>query len=120
MNPSSSPSRMTAARMASSTNAAGPSLWKDSKTDPIFKSKTRLLAVLRAPLIGREAGQILARGELEAQAAAVGLRGKTSDLVHVREVLRADAKEEISRELPVAPRAKRKAQFGHAGGAPFH
>src|SRR5215831_18322315 len=110
INARSSPSAAIAAIMALKTKAAGPSLQSFSKMDPIAHSKHRVSAVLRAFLIGAESCHVLPVCNLQAQSAAVGLRCKTADLIHDREILCPRSKGNISRKAPVAPMCKRKSK----------
>src|SRR5215472_771931 len=103
MNARSSPSATMAAIMAFNTNAAGPSLQSLSKMDPIAQSKTQITAVLRALLIARICGYLVARSDLESPAAAVSLRGETPDLIHDSKVFRTGSEEDISENVFIAP-----------------
>src|SRR6266568_3995332 len=95
MKPINRASATTAARMAFSTKAAGPSLRNDSKTDSIVDSKCCVGAPLRALLISSIGGDILARRESKAEPAAIGVRGKAAELIHAREVLRPRRKKRV-------------------------
>src|SRR6266699_4464 len=119
MNPSSNTSAAIAATIASTTNAAGPSLRKASKADDICESKTCVAAVLRAFLICPGAGELLERAKLKAQPAAVRLRSELSDLVHLGEVFRAGCKEHVAAQSALAPARYRKCEPRRAGGPPF-
>src|SRR5690348_2976016 len=77
---------------ASSTRLAGLSSLPRLKANSIRQSETGLRALLGPVLIGEIAAEILARGQLITQAAAVGARGETPDLVHLGEVFRAQRK----------------------------
>src|SRR2546422_11191830 len=98
MNPINRASATTAARMAFSTKAAGPSLRNDSKTDSIAPSKRCVGAPLRALLISSIGGDILARRESKPEPSAIGGRGKPAELIPPREVLRPGRKKHITRE----------------------
>src|SRR3989442_13251412 len=95
MNPINKASATTAARMAFSTKAAGPSLRNDSKTDSIADSKCCVGAPLRALLISSIGGVILARRESKAEPSAIGVRGKAAALIHARDVPRPPRKKHV-------------------------
>src|ERR1700726_1341507 len=99
----SSASTMTATTMAFSTNAAGPSLQILSKTDSIADSQIGVGSVLRAPLIGGAARDVLPLGETEVQTAAISLRGESADLIGAGKILGARGEEDISGELRCLP-----------------
>src|SRR5713226_406010 len=98
MNPINRASATTAARMASSTKAAGPSLRNDSKTDPIAPSKRRVGAPLGALLISGVRRDILARRESKAEPPAIGVRGEAAACAHARRVLRSVGERRLPRE----------------------
>src|SRR2546428_6234619 len=119
MNPINRASATTAARMASSTKAAGPSLRNDSKMDSIAPSKRCIGAPLRALLIARVGGDILARRESKAESPAIGVRGKAAELIHAREVLRPRRKKHVPREPAPAEARQREVEARCAGRPPF-
>src|SRR5712691_10968376 len=98
MKPINRASATTAARMAFSTKAAGPSLRNDSKTDSIADSKCCVGAPLRALLISSIGGDTLARRESKAEPPPIRVRGKPAGLIHPREVLRPRRKKHGPRE----------------------
>src|SRR5712692_11827885 len=119
MNPINRASATTAARIASSTKAAGPSLRNDSKTDPIAPSKRRVGAPLGALLIARVGGDILARRESKAEPPAIGVRRKAAELVHARKVLRPRSEKHVPREAALAEARQREVEARCAGRPPF-
>src|SRR6266571_3481944 len=119
MKPINRASATTAARMAFSTKAAGPSLRNDSKTDSIVDSKCCVGAPLRALLISSIGGDILARRESKAEPAAIGVRGKAAELIHAREVLRPRRKKRVPREPALAEARQRETEARCAGRPPF-
>src|SRR3989442_1968813 len=119
MNDNSNASTTIAARIASSTNAAGPSLRNASKSDPICESKARLGPVLRSLLKRCVTRHVLARRPLEAQTTAIDLCRKLTNLIHLSEILGPHGEEHISPKLPLAQACDRKSQARHAGGPPL-
>src|SRR5260370_26102112 len=85
--------------IAFTTKAAGPSRRNVSKAGAIGKSKTCLPPVLRSLLIGREARHVLACRQLKAQTAAVGMRRKLPDLIHLREIFGPHRVEDIPSQM---------------------
>src|SRR5580658_4560319 len=104
--------------IALNTRTEGANLRKKSESNAIGKPKTRLCAVLRPLLERRVPGHILARREAEAKPAAVRLRCKAADLIHFREIFRADGVENISRKLSLRPMRERKRKSSQAGRPP--
>src|SRR6266849_7354336 len=119
MNASSSPSATMTAKMAFSTNAAGPSLHNFSKMDSIAEPEGCVRSVLRALLVRAVARHVLSRVDLEPQSTTVGSRGKTPDLIHLCEVFRAGREEHASGEPFRAPTCQRESQTRNFGRAPF-
>src|SRR5579863_5600881 len=91
---------MIAAKTAFTTNAAGPSLQNFSKMDSIAHSITHVGLALCPLLIGRIPCHVLASCHSEFQSAAVRLRSEPSDLIDLREVLRASCEERHSTPVP--------------------
>src|SRR4051794_33653861 len=100
--------------IAFSTKAAGPSVRNVSKADAITKSKTCLPSVLRSLLIGCEPCYVLARRQLETQPAAIRLRRKLPDLIHLRKIFCAHRIEDISSEAAYVPAGDRKSKSCHS------
>src|SRR6266851_5054244 len=117
--PSNNTSATITEMIAFTTNAAGPSLRNVSKADAIGKSKTCLPSVLRSLLIGREARHVLACRQLKAQTAAIRMRRKLSDLIHLREIFRPQRIEDISSQAALVPSGDRKSESCHPRGTPF-
>src|SRR3989442_4524551 len=119
MNPINKASATTAARMAFSTKAAGPSLRNDSKTDSIADSKCCVGASLRALLISSIGGDILARRESKTEPSSIGVRGKAAELNHPREVLRPRRKKHVPRQAARAEARHREIEARCTRRAPF-
>src|SRR5712692_5672089 len=119
MKPINRASATIAAKMAFSTKAAGPSLRNDSKTDPIAPSERCIGAPLRALLIARVGGDILARRESKAEPAAIGVRGEAAELVYAREVLRPRREKHVPREAALAEARQREVEARCAVRPPF-
>src|SRR5882762_8873275 len=117
--PSNNTSATITEMIAFTTNAAGPSLRNVSKADAIGKSKTCLPPVLRSLLIGREARHVLACRQLKAQTAAIRMRRKLSDLIHLREIFRPHRIEDISAQAALVPSGNRKSYSCHPRRTPF-
>src|SRR5258706_2583552 len=117
--PSNNTSATITEMIAFSTNAAGPSLRNVSKAETIGKSKTCLLPVLRSLLISCEARHVLARRQLETQTAAVRMRRKLPDLIHLREIFCPHRIEDISSEAAFVPFRDRQADPCHPRTPPF-
>src|ERR1051326_6670972 len=119
MNVSNAASAITAAMMAFNTKAAGPSRHNFSKADAIAQSNIKVRATLRAPLIRARVTYKLALSPMPAQTAAVGLRGKASDLVHTPEIFCARSKKDVAIDVRRAPGAQGKGQADEPGRAPL-
>src|SRR5882762_10610933 len=117
--PSNNTSATITEMIAFTTKAAGPSLRNVSKADAIGKSKTCLPPVLRSLLIGCEARYVLARRQLQPQTAAVCMRRKLPDLIHLREIFCPHRVEDISSQTVLVPSGDRKSESCHARRAPF-
>src|SRR5271170_3147527 len=98
MNVNKTKSTAIAQMIALNTRTEGANLCKKLESDAIGKSKACLCAVLRPLLERRVAGHVLARREPEGKAAAVCLRREAADLIHLREIFRADGVEHISQK----------------------
>src|SRR5256885_5503300 len=120
MKASRSASTMMAAKIAFNTIAAGPTLQGFTKMDAIAESKTQIRSVPRAFLIGSVAAQVLPRGHLESQAATIGLRSESADLIHLREVFRASGEKCVRQEALVAPSRQRKRDTRRTRRPPLH
>src|SRR5712692_4829623 len=119
MKASNSASATAAAKMAFSTNAAGPSLQSSSKAKTIAHSRIAIRAILREPLVGVRESHVQARRILETKSASIRLRGESSDLVGAREILRSGGEENVSGEPHGAPHEQRKAHACTAGRTPL-
>src|SRR5712692_6000959 len=119
MKPINRASATIAAKMASSTKAAGPRLRNDSKTAPIAPSKCCVGAPLGALLIARVGGDILARRESKSESPAIGVRGKAAELIYAREVLRPRREKHVPREPAPAEARQREIEARCAGRPPF-
>src|SRR5947209_3770291 len=89
-------SAKTAATIASNTNPAGPNLRKFSKSNAIGKSKSNLGQPFRSCLVSGKPTYVLNACHLKVQAAAVGMRGKVPDLVHLRIVFCSGGEENVA------------------------
>src|SRR5690242_13854504 len=118
MKASSRASATMAANMALRTNAAGPSLHNFSKMEAIAEPKAGVGASLRAFLIGGVSSEVLARRHLQAQTAAVGLRGEAADLVDLRKVFGARGEEQMAGEPRLVTAGKREREARGARGLP--
>src|SRR5579862_1170565 len=119
MNANNSPSAATAATMAFSTNAAGPSLQSFSKMDAIAHPETRVGLALGPLLVACVPCHVLPGRHLEAQTPAVGLRSEPPDLIRDGEVFRSDGEEDISAKALVPPVFERKSKSCNPGRTPF-
>src|SRR6202140_1545875 len=117
--PSNNMSATITEMIAFTTKAAGPSLRNVSKADAIGKSETCLPPVLRSLLIGCEARHVFTRRQLQAQAAAVRMRRKLPDLIHLREIFCPHRVEDISSDAALIPSGNRKSESCHPRRTPF-
>src|ERR1700730_10370430 len=119
MNASSRASAASATKMAVATNAAGPGNRSLLKAEPITQSEIRVGSALAALLVRSVRADVLARRYGKPQSCAEGLRGKASDLIDAREVLRARCKKDVARKLLVFSPQDRESQARNFRGAPL-
>src|SRR5690348_10307591 len=104
-------------KIALKTSAAGPKT-SHLKVEVIARPITRLCLPVRSFLVCGEEIERLVLRQLKLRPAAVRVRRKTSDLVHLREILRAQLIKHIPPNLPRCDAPKRQAHARHSRWLP--
>jgi hypothetical protein len=120
MKVSNKPSAAMAPTIALKTSAEGDSPWRNSKPDTIAEPKAKVPPVLRSVLKRKITTHVLQRGHLESKAAAISLRGKAADLIHLCEVLCSYCAEHISGQAPRSLLSERKSEPSQTGRLPIN
>src|ERR1051325_10422599 len=116
MNPISRTMPKSENRIALIRADAGPKSKSSLEVNPIAHPVAVLRTILRALLRRDVATDVLIRSDLVTQAAGVGVRGKTSDLINLCKIFAAHSKCHVSGKLIW----QRKTEFSCARGDPLH
>src|SRR5580704_4621803 len=115
MNPTRSRIPSSEARIASSTNPAGPSFSIPLKTDPITQSEAGIDLPAGAILASYIAADVLAGGELIAQTTADSVGRKAPNLIDLGKVFAAHSEEDVAGKTA----SQWETKFAPAGGCPI-
>src|ERR1700730_1125445 len=120
MKASTSRSTAIAAAIAFHTNEERVSGQVFSKVYAIAQSKTCVGSILCPFLIRTISRNILPGAYRESHSTTIGLGRESTDLINLREILRASGEENISRDAFLTPTCDRKSKARVPGRTPFH